>query len=81
MHDPAALAAVLESRYFTWRTGQIRVLTEGIGRGMSVMDAGLKRWNGPNAWDGRPCLQACLFFLVCIYRCCTHASLRKRRGR
>ena len=80
MHDPAALAAVLESRYFTWRTGQIRVLTEGIGRGMSIMDAGLKRWNGPNAWDGRPYLQACLF-LLCIYKCCTHASLKKRRGR
>ena len=57
VHDPAALAAVLRPSLFTWRPGQIRVLTESVARGMSVMDTGLKRWNKPHAWTDRPKVQ------------------------
>ncbi|CAL5223594.1 g6133 [Coccomyxa viridis] len=57
VHDPAALAVVLRPSLFTWRTGQIRVLTESVARGMSVMDTGLKRWNRPHAWTDRPRVQ------------------------
>ena len=37
-----------------WTAGPLRVLTEGIARGMSVLDAGHKKWNSPNGWTGRP---------------------------
>lgn len=57
VHDPAALAAVLRPSLFAWRPGQIRVLTESVARGMSVMDTGLKRWNKPHAWTDRPKVQ------------------------
>lgn len=57
VHDPAALAVVLRPSLFTWRSGQIRVLTESVARGMSVMDTGLKRWNRPHAWTDRPQVQ------------------------
>ena len=57
VHDPAALAVVLRPSLFTWRSGQIRVLTESVARGMSVMDTGLKRWNRPHAWTERPQVQ------------------------
>lgn len=57
VHDPAAFAAVLRPSLFTWREGQVRVLTEGVARGMTVMDVGLKRWNKPHAWSDRPKLQ------------------------
>ena len=54
MHDPLALAAVLEPTLFDWREGAVRVLTDGIARGASLMDVGAKKWNGVNAWMGRP---------------------------
>ena len=57
VHDPAALAVVLWPSLFTWRPGQIRVLTESVARGMSVMDTQLKRWNRPHPWIDRPKVQ------------------------
>ena len=57
VHDPAALAVVLWPSLFTWRPGQIRVLTESVARGMSVMDTQLKRWNRPHSWTDRPKVQ------------------------
>ena len=57
VHDPAALAVVLWPSLFTWRPGQIRVLTESVARGMSVMDTQLKRWNRPHPWTDRPKVQ------------------------
>lgn len=37
--------------------GQVRVLTESVARGMTVIDRGLKRWNNPHAWTERPLVQ------------------------
>ncbi len=57
VHDPTAFAAVIQPERFTWRSGPVRVLTEGVARGMSVMDACQKKWNSPNGWTGRPRVQ------------------------
>jgi uridine nucleosidase len=57
VHDPAAFAAVLRPSLFTWRQGQVRVLTESVARGMTVMDVGLKRWNKPHGWTNCPKVQ------------------------
>lgn len=54
LHDPAAFAAVIAPELFTWRSGAIRVATDGLARGLTLMDEGKKVWNGPNAWMGRP---------------------------
>ena len=60
MHDPTALVAVLQPELFTWQTGMVRVCTEGIARGHTIMDVQAKEWNGTNAWVGRPQLQVAL---------------------
>ena len=57
VHDPSALAAVLQPSLFTWRSGQVRVLTESVATGMTVMDVGLKRWNNPHGWTDRANVQ------------------------
>ncbi len=57
VHDPSALAAVLQPTLFTWRFGQVRVLTESVAIGMTVMDVGLKRWNNPHGWTDRANVQ------------------------
>lgn len=45
LHDPAALAAVLQPDLFTWGAGPVVVTTgEGPTRGQTVMDAGEKDW-------------------------------------
>ena len=54
LHDPAAFAAVIAPELFTWRSGAVRVVTDGLTRGLTIMDEGKKVWNGPNAWMGRP---------------------------
>ena len=60
VHDPTAMAAVLRPELFTWAAGEVRVLTSGVAAGHTIMDRGLKRWNGPNAWSGRPKVQVAL---------------------
>jgi hypothetical protein len=35
------------------------VLTDGVARGMTVMDRGLKRWNNTHGWTERPLVQVC----------------------
>ena len=60
VHDPTAFAAVIHPERFTWKAGPVRVLTEGVARGMSVLDAGHKKWNSPNGWTGRPMVHVAL---------------------
>jgi len=74
VHDPAALAAVLQPSLFTWRPGQIRVLTESVARGMSVMDTGLKRWNSPHSWTDRPNVQVRTLLLFGTPHMITHSD-------
>ena len=54
LHDPACLAGILHPEWFTWQEGAVRVCCDGIARGQTVMDLGLKNWVGDNPWLGRP---------------------------
>ncbi len=54
VHDPTAMAAVLAPELFTWCEGEVRVVTSGVAAGHTILDRGLKQWNEPNAWTGRP---------------------------
>ncbi|CAD7702848.1 unnamed protein product [Ostreobium quekettii] len=60
LHDPTAFVAVIAPEFFKWTEGSVRVSTEGITRGMTIMDAGFCNWVGPNAWSGRPRVQVAL---------------------
>lgn len=33
---------------------QVRVVSEGFARGLTILDRNLKAWNAPNAWTERP---------------------------
>ncbi|EHA8587557.1 Uridine-ribohydrolase 1 isoform 3 [Cocos nucifera] len=52
LHDPVSFAALVRSDLFTFRKGVVRVETQGICVGHTLMDQGLKKWNTSNPWSG-----------------------------
>ncbi|KAG0524108.1 hypothetical protein BDA96_07G181400 [Sorghum bicolor] len=52
LHDPVSFTAVLHPEYFTFKKGVVRVETQGICTGHTLMDHGLKKWNSENPWSG-----------------------------
>ncbi|KAM0899459.1 hypothetical protein ACQ4PT_021317 [Festuca glaucescens] len=52
LHDPVSFAALVRPGLFTFRKGVVRVETQGICRGHTSMDMGLKKFNTENAWSG-----------------------------
>nr|6ZK1_A Chain A, Pyrimidine-specific ribonucleoside hydrolase rihA [Zea mays]6ZK1_B Chain B, Pyrimidine-specific ribonucleoside hydrolase rihA [Zea mays]6ZK1_C Chain C, Pyrimidine-specific ribonucleoside hydrolase rihA [Zea mays]6ZK1_D Chain D, Pyrimidine-specific ribonucleoside hydrolase rihA [Zea mays]6ZK2_A Chain A, Pyrimidine-specific ribonucleoside hydrolase rihA [Zea mays]6ZK2_B Chain B, Pyrimidine-specific ribonucleoside hydrolase rihA [Zea mays]6ZK2_C Chain C, Pyrimidine-specific ribonucle len=52
LHDPVSFTAVLHPEYFTFKKGVVRVETQGICTGHTLMDQGLKKWNSENPWSG-----------------------------
>jgi inosine-uridine nucleoside N-ribohydrolase len=43
LHDPTALVAVLAPHLFGWNDGAVRVSCDGIARGKTLMDTGVKK--------------------------------------
>ncbi|XP_019187162.1 PREDICTED: probable uridine nucleosidase 1 [Ipomoea nil] len=52
LHDPVSFVALVRPDLFTFRKGVVRVETQGICTGHTLMDQGLKRWNTSNPWTG-----------------------------
>ncbi|GLT94674.1 hypothetical protein SLE2022_124030 [Rubroshorea leprosula] len=52
LHDPVSFVALVRPDLFTYKKGVVRVETQGICVGHTLMDQGLKRWNGINPWTG-----------------------------
>ncbi|XP_021908820.1 uridine nucleosidase 1 [Carica papaya] len=52
LHDPVSFVAVARPDLFTYKNGVVRVETQGICLGHTLMDQGLKKWNGSNPWTG-----------------------------
>lgn len=52
LHDPVSFAALVRPDLFTFRKGVVRVETQGICVGHTLMDQGLKKWNSSNPWSG-----------------------------
>lgn len=44
LHDPVSFTAVLHPEYFTFKKGVVRVETQGICTGHTLMDHGLKKY-------------------------------------
>ncbi|KAG2502004.1 hypothetical protein HYH03_000500 [Edaphochlamys debaryana] len=60
LHDPTAMAAVLRPDLFEWRRGAVRVASEGVTKGQTVLDASAKGFHGHNGWEGWPRVQVAL---------------------
>ncbi|XP_031102963.1 probable uridine nucleosidase 1 isoform X1 [Ipomoea triloba] len=52
LHDPVSFVALVRPDLFTFRKGVVRVETQGICTGHTLMDQGLKGWNTSNPWTG-----------------------------
>ncbi|KAG6544717.1 hypothetical protein Mapa_013907 [Marchantia paleacea] len=57
LHDPTCMAALLNSSLFTYRTGVVRVETQGLCTGLTLLDMGLKEWIGDNPWVRKPAIK------------------------
>ncbi|CAH9071698.1 unnamed protein product [Cuscuta epithymum] len=52
LHDPVSFVALVRPDLFSFRKGVVRVETQGICTGHTLMDMGLKKWNSNNPWSG-----------------------------
>ncbi|KAL0410084.1 UNVERIFIED_CONTAM: Uridine nucleosidase 1 [Sesamum latifolium] len=50
LHDPVSFVALVRPDLFTFKKGVVRVETQGICVGHTLMDQGLKKWNTSNPW-------------------------------
>ncbi|PHT71076.1 putative uridine nucleosidase 2 [Capsicum annuum] len=53
-HDPVTFMALIRPDLFTYKKGVVRVETQGICAGHTLMDLGLKKPNTSNPWTGYP---------------------------
>jgi inosine-uridine nucleoside N-ribohydrolase len=58
-HDPAAIVYLLKPEIFTVRKGAVRVCTDGIAAGQTIMNLSGRPYLG-TAWDGIPTSDACV---------------------
>ncbi|XP_054798412.1 uridine nucleosidase 1 isoform X1 [Prosopis cineraria] len=52
LHDPVSFVALVRPDLFTYKRGVVRVETQGLCVGHTLMDQGLKKWNSNNPWTG-----------------------------
>lgn len=58
-HDPSAIACVIDPTLFVTEGGSVRVITEGLALGQTLMDR-RRHWYEPHAWSDRPLVNVCL---------------------
>ncbi|KAK9156708.1 hypothetical protein Scep_003282 [Stephania cephalantha] len=51
LHDPVSFVALVRPDLFSYKKGVVRVETQGICVGHTLMDQGLKKWNSNNPWS------------------------------
>ncbi|KAI5664785.1 hypothetical protein M9H77_24108 [Catharanthus roseus] len=51
LHDPVSFVALVRPDLFTFKKGVVRVETQGLCLGHTLMDQGLKKWNSSNPWS------------------------------
>ena len=70
-HDPSAIAYVLDPTLFTTISGPVRVATDGVAMGQTVLDR-RQRWLHPNPWTDRSPVNVCVDVdaerLLALYR-------------
>jgi inosine-uridine nucleoside N-ribohydrolase len=58
-HDPSAIAYLIDPTLFQTQRGAIRVVTEGIARGQTLMDR-RGHWSRPNEWSTHHPVDVCV---------------------
>lgn len=58
-HDPSTIAYLIDPSLFTCEQGPIRVITEGIAAGQTLMDR-RQEWLVPNEWSGLTPVNVCV---------------------
>jgi inosine-uridine nucleoside N-ribohydrolase len=58
-HDPSVIAYLIDPSLFTCEQGPIRVITEGIAAGQTLMDR-RQEWLVPNEWSGLTPVNVCV---------------------
>ena len=58
-HDPSAIAYLIDPTLFTTIRGPIRVITEGMAAGQTLLDR-RQYWHNSNAWSNQPATNVCL---------------------
>lgn len=58
-HDPTTIGYLLKPELFTLHSGEVRVCTEGIATGQTIMNHNQKLYR-ETAWDGIPKSRACV---------------------
>jgi inosine-uridine nucleoside N-ribohydrolase len=58
VHDASAVTYALHPEYFGTVRGEIRVVTDGIARGQTIIKREGQKFP-PGAWDGRPLQTVC----------------------
>ncbi|XP_059624952.1 uridine nucleosidase 1-like [Cornus florida] len=52
LHDPVSFVALIRPDLFTYKSGVVRVETQGICQGHTLMDQGIYKWKENNPWSG-----------------------------
>lgn len=58
-HDPSAIAYVIDPTLFATVRGPVRVVTEGMAIGQTLLDQHQK-WQEPNEWSNKPPVNVCV---------------------
>lgn len=58
-HDPSAIAYLIDPSLFTTEQGPIRVVTDGLAMGQTLMDR-RQEWLSPNEWSDRRAVNVCV---------------------
>jgi uridine nucleosidase len=58
-HDPSAIAYIIDPSLFTTVSGPVRVVTEGIALGQTLLDR-RQQWSNTHAWSNIPPAKVCL---------------------
>ncbi len=70
-HDPSAIAYLIDPTLFTTERGPVRVITEGVALGQTLLDRH-QNWREANPWSGQPAVNVCLGVdaarLLALYR-------------
>ena len=76
----AAAAVTVARSLTTCCLLQMRVVTDGFARGLTILDRNLKVWNATNAWTSRPKVQrhSCLPDQVQLNSICNRQLLSLR---
>ena len=59
VHDPSAVAYVVDPSLFTTLPAPVRVITDGIAAGLTLPD-GHQQWDTPNGWTDQPLTNICI---------------------